>query len=104
MLLRFIVWVLDGDFYTEVTPPYSWTHLVHNFIGPNNGQGIRTYVDGVYAVSDTTKTPRNRNPADGRVYAGNSAIEKYTSVDVDELLFFNHKLSDQQVEQIKNMA
>ena len=100
MLPRFIVWVLDGDFYTEVTLPYSWTHLVHNFIGPNNGQGIRTYVDGVYAASDTTKTP----PADGRVCAGNSAIEKYTSVDVDELLFFNHKLSDQQVEQIKNMA
>ena len=103
MLLRFVIYVLDGDFFTEITPPYSWTHVVFNFIGPNNGQGIRIYVDGVNTASDTIKTPRNRNAADGRVYAGNSALEKFTSVDLDELLFLNHKLSDQQVALIKNI-
>ena len=104
LFFRFVIYVLDGDFFTEVTPPDSWTHIVLNFIGPNNGQGIRVYVNGAEAASDTTKTSRLRNPADGRVYMGNSALEKYTSVDVDELLFFNYMLSDQQVMLIKNVA
>ena len=42
---------------------------------------------------------------DGRVVVGRyhtDLDEKYASVDVDELLFFNHRLTDAQITSIKN--
>ena len=81
-----------------------------NYIGPNNGQGIRIYLDGVQAGSDDTRsdgTFSSRSGGDGRVVVGALYTYKavfYASVDVDELLFFNQKLSDKQIMDIKNSA
>ena len=34
-----------GLFWMSVAVPSGWTHVVLNYIGPNNGQGIRIYHD-----------------------------------------------------------
>ena len=80
-------------------------HVVLNYIGPNNGQGIRIYHDGLQVGSDDTKTDVTFSPGDGCVCVGTyDDVSVYASVDVDELLFFNEALSDQQIMNIKNMV
>ena len=72
-----------------------------NYIGPNNGQGIRFYFDGVQVANDTSKRSTTTFAGDGRVILGKQGINadaRYVSVDVDELLFFNETLSDQSIQ------
>ena len=61
----------------------TWIHMVLNYIGPENGQG----------------TPDPLHPGDGTVVAG-KVLGDYTSVAIDELLFFNIKLSDTQIREL----
>ena len=81
--------------------PSGWTHVVLNYIGPNNGQGIRFYFDGVQVANDTRKRSTTTFAGDGRMILGKQGINvdaRYASVDVDELLFFNETLSDQSIQ------
>ena len=79
--------------------PTGWTHIVMNYIGPNNGEGIRTYYNGTEVGNDPTKTALSRSAGDGRIVVGREYTDRdgaYASVMVDELLFFNrHLLSDE---------
>ena len=73
------------------------------YIGPDNGQGIQIHLNGVLAVSDNTKSTGTYQSGDGRVVLGRQFIDDdshYVSVDVDELLFFNETLSDQDIQYI----
>ena len=54
LCFRFDVDVLDGVFSAEFSRPTGWTDIVLNYVGPNDGQGIRVYYDGVEVVNDTT--------------------------------------------------
>ena len=75
-----------------------------NYLGPDNGQGIEVYQDGVWAKgSGDFTSSASRGPGDGHTVIG----KRYTGVDgyyssiiMDELLFFNNKLSAEQVQQI----
>ena len=86
----------------------EWTHIVLNYIGPNDGQGIRIYLDGVLTGSDDTKS-LDRDPSppgEGRIVVGREFThfdDKYASVTLDELLIFNQTLSDQQILDQKDM-
>ena len=98
--------MLNGRFVTSVAAPTGWTHIVLNYIGPNNGQGIEIYHNGVQIRNDATKSGATRSSGDckvviGRLYADTD--DWYGSVDVDELLFFNQKLTDQEIQDIRNM-
>ena len=76
-----------------------------NYIGPDDGQGIQIYEDGVQTVSDDSKEVTSFPAGDGRVAIGRRTPridDKYVGVDVDELLFFNEKLTDQQAMDLKN--
>ena len=100
--------LLDGYFWIIISRPSGWTHIVLNYIGPENGQGIQIYVDGLPTESAASKTSRPSQCGNGRVVVGRlltdrDHIKDYADVDVDELLFFNEKLSDQQVIDIKNI-
>ena len=48
--------MLGGSFYTGPTTATlsQWTHVVCNFIGPNNGEGIELWIDGVTKLTSTT--------------------------------------------------
>ena len=80
-----------------------------NFIGVNNGQGIRIYVDEAQSDSDVSKKSEPLQAGNGRVVIERSLTDRdeladYVDVDVDELLFFNEKLNHQQIIDIKNMT
>ena len=94
---------MDGSFQTTGSQPFGWTHLVLNYIGPNNGQGIQIYFNGMQIGSDNTKSGTSYQPGDGRVILGRHHL-RYAGADVDELLFFNKTLSDQEIMDIKNMV
>ena len=64
-------------------------------------------MDGVLKGSDVTKGYGSYNVSGvGRVVVGRSNTEidnHYAGVDIDELLFFNQKLSSDDVMNLKNM-
>ena len=90
---RYNFYVSDGNFYAETSIPTGWFHLVVNFIGPNNGQGIRVYHDGE-EVRGTfgQKLEGSYTNSESRVKIGRLLYTNegfYSSVLVDELFFFN---------------
>ena len=99
--------MLDGQFYNEMTISNSWIHIVQNFIGPAANQGILVYKDGVEHVDSHTKnTGTSSSPGVGRVVAGRTVTDvdsNYASVTLDELLFFNEILSEQQALDLTNL-
>ena len=88
-------------FRTIVDRPSGWTHVVLNYFGPNNGQGIRTHVDDVQAGSDSPFDVATYSPGSGRVVVGRGFTDFvhsfYGGAIMDELLFFDHVLRDQQI-------
>ena len=102
---RVFLRVLDGYFYMTSDGPSGWTHIVLNFIGPDEGQGIRIYYNGEQTGNVVTKGARSYQSGDGRVVVGRlytDVNDFYASVDVDELLFFNEALSDQNIRYLSN--
>ena len=76
-----------------------------NYIGPNNGKGIRMFVDGAQVASDTTKQGGPYPVGDGRIVVGRFYVDRdqdYTSVQVDELIYFNASLTSDDVQSIYN--
>ena len=67
-----------------------------NYIGPNDGQGIRVHYNGTEVANDTTKSEGTYSTGDGRIVVGRYYSHRdvrYTSMQVDELAFFNKALS-----------
>ena len=88
--------LLDGRFTADSSTPTSWTHMMVNYIGPNDGQGIRVYYDGTEVASVTTKYEVQYSAGDGRIIVGRCYIDddsQYASMQFDEMIFFNEALS-----------
>ena len=78
-----------------------------NYIGPDNGEGIKIYKDGIEVASDTTKVATPRSARDGRIVVGRYYTNYdgyYASVQVDELIYFNSVLTSAEVQSIYNSA
>ena len=78
-----------------------------NYIGPNNGGGFQIFYNGTEVASESTKTADSGPIGDGRIVVGRFAIDRdraldYASVQVDELLFFNQALSNDDVNALYN--
>ena len=100
---RFIV----DYFRAKHVVPTVWTHIVLNYIGPNDGQGIRVYYDGVQVDSATTTEATPHSTADGRIVVGRWYTDfegDYSGVQVDELLFFNGTLSSDDINALYTAA
>ena len=90
-----------------------WFHIVLNFFGFNDEQGIKVYHDGVQ-LNNTARRTKNAklHASDRRIILGRSVDERfdtsyqlepyiyYSSVSIDELQFYNHILSDKEIMQI----
>ena len=66
-----------------------------NYIGPDDGQGIRVYFDGLEMKRDTTKYEELYSAGSGSIIVGRlkTNLDKdYTSIMIDELIFFNSSL------------
>ena len=83
-------------------------HVAMIYRGPNDGEGIIVYHDGVDMGNDTTKTSYSYIPPSGVIKIGRLFDEpgtpRYGSAHVDELLFFNYQLSQPEVTMIKDTA
>ena len=66
----------DGIFAAIHPNPSGWTHFLLNYIGPNNGGGIRMFYNGQQVSTDTEKLSIERSAGDGRLVVGRG----YTNV------------------------
>ena len=78
-----------------------------NYIGPNDGQGIRVYYNGKEVASAPTKDYyRVRSAGDDRIAVGRFSLglnaHYYTSMQIDELAFFNKALSTTEIAAMYN--
>ena len=77
-----------------------------NYIGPDDDEGIRVYQNGVEMKPFDTQTSPSSNPVGaGRIVVGRSKTDtdkNYVSVQVDELIFFNHVLGMEEIEMSSN--
>ena len=77
-----------------------------NFIGPNIGEGVEAFSDGAFQDDQTGGSDGYDTEGTGQVVIGRRYINSnrdYAHVEVDELIFFNHALSDEEVEELYNM-
>ena len=91
---------------TISTVPTEWYHLVFNYIGTKDAEGVTIYHDGTEVGSSTQKTSFTRSTGPGVVVIGRYFVQYledfFASVMVDELLFFNRYLTGQEVEILYN--
>ena len=111
MCFRFDVRLLDGFFYALLFEPTGWIHVVLNYIGPNDGQGIRVYYDGTEVASSMTKVAASHSAGDSRIVVGRAYTDKetdqkrdYVSMEIDELIFFNEALSTGDIKLLYNVV
>ena len=104
-VFRFTVYLTDRVFDTFSSEPSGWTHIVMNYIGPNDGEGIRIYYNGTQVASGTNLIryfdQSVSKSGDGRIVVGRPFTDKderYVSIQVDELIFFNRALTTDEVQ------
>ena len=100
---RLQVYLPDGLFLTYIDEPSGWTHIVLNYIGNNEDEGIRIYYDGTEVASGRSKSWDSRSAGDGRIVVGRKYTDidrNYASVQVDELIFFNQKITSDEAQAI----
>ena len=77
-----------------------------NFIGPNSGEGIQAFSNGAFISQHQSGAEGDHPDSDGQMVIGrrypNRSID-YAHVEVDELIFFNEALSNEEVRELYNM-
>ena len=106
------MYLLDGQFVATSSEPAGWTHIVLNYIGPNDGEGLRIYYNGQEVPTVTFKNEEQYSAGDSRIVVGYRYTDhnqdagdcRYVSVQVDELVYFNVVLTDSDIQSIYNSA
>ena len=70
MCFRVQVAIQNGYFETHANTVPGWFHIVLNYVGSNNGQEIRMFVDGQEMATTSTKISRSDSNGNGRVVVG----------------------------------
>ena len=104
---RYSVYLPDGHFEFLEPTTSGLVHAVLNFIGPNEGQGIRIYNDGKLIGNDTTKYNGSFAQSNGRIQIGrldtrflndlSSTAPFFAYVEVDELSIYNRTLTEPEI-------
>ena len=71
-----------------------------NYVGPNDDEEIRIYHNGNEVASETTLLSLSRSAGDGRIVVGRRYTNRnwdYASVQVDELIFFDQALTQEEI-------
>ena len=99
---RFVVYLPEGRFFTEIDQaPTNWTHVVLNYLGPEEGMGTRIYLDGAYSAGDSSISREANSIGDSRLVIGRryTALDRdYASAEVDEVLLFNAAVTEEEIE------
>ena len=108
LCFRFLATLNGFYFSTSYSASYNtWIHVGYVFRGKSNGEGILVYRDGTHVRTDDVRSSWSTgNPSGvlkiGRLFTASGA--KYSSAQVDELMFWNRQLSGDEIMTIKNMA
>ena len=95
--------VRRAEFHNVLLPFTNnhWFHIVFNYIGPDPDEGYRVYHDGIQVVGDVGIQSDPRAPqVDAKIVIGRrfTAMDGfYSSLVVDELLFFNRALTNDEI-------
>ena len=95
----------DGSFYAEGSRPSGWFHVVVNFIGVEDGEGVRVYYNGEKVGSDPSKSKYAIKKGNGRIAIGRYFTQnswRDGSVDVDELVLFSQALTSGEIERLNS--
>ena len=82
-----------------------WIHLVMNYIGPNNGEGLEVFQDGTLVEGTQSGGNFDATKGNGTLVLGKRYVDEddnYAWIDLDELVFFNRKLTASEVMKIYN--
>ena len=85
--------------------PAGWFHVVVNYIGPKNGDGIRIFCDGAEVASERTRDPSSLPAGNGTIVIGrvySDVNDHYGNGQIDELLFFNQALNVKDIKELYN--
>ena len=100
---------LPGGWFEAYSPITSnaWTHVILNYLGPFQLQGIQIYVNGENVAAQPVKSDSSTFSAgDGRIVVGRLLTDSdqgYASVMVDELIYFNTQLNFQDIEALNDL-
>ena len=68
---RFNLLLLNGRYEaTSDLEPSGWTHIVMNYIGTNDNEGIRVYINGQELMVDIRSDDSGFSAGDGRIVVG----------------------------------
>ena len=70
------------------------------------GQGVQAFRDGTLRQASPGGSEGDETTGDGQVVIGRKYVNKnqdYSHVEVDELIFFNQALTEEEVSQLYNM-
>ena len=104
MYFSSVVFLPHGRFIALHPKPTMCTHVVWNYIGPNNGEGIRIFYNGAEKSRGEITFGGQYSAGDLRIIVGRfstAVVLYYASVEMDELIFFNQALT---LEEIKALA
>ena len=77
--------------------------MVVNLIGSEDGQGVQLYYNGQHRDWARNKMPPSSGTGNGRTVVGRATTDvdgDYASLVIDELAFFNKKLSQQKIAEL----
>ena len=81
-------------------------HLVLNFLGRNIGEGIQAFRDGTLRQASSGGASNDATTGFGQVVVGRRYVnsnQDYAHVEVDELIFFNQALTEDDVSDLYSM-
>ena len=110
LIFRYVLDIPGGAFVGTPRPSHNnWFHILFNFIGPNNGEGFRIYHShsGVLVANVTRYSFSSFSRIHGRIVIGRAftAIdEDYSSVVMDDLLFFNQAVTDDEIKMLSRQV
>ena len=87
-----------GKFRVYPLTPTGWTHILLNYIGPNDGEGMWIYYNGMVVGRHTTKGGGPYPAGDGSIVVGRCYTDQdryYATAQVDELIFNRHLTLDE---------
>ena len=84
----------------------EWFFFVLNYEGPNKGEGITLYINGVIKTRASWKFIVEAPPGDGRVVIGKCYTKYdiwYASTIIDELTLWNRTLTPMEIQSMYYM-
>ena len=106
---RFALYVEEGA-RREDTMYYSfneWHHFVASFRGLELRERYSVYYDGTLQNTDYTSSDIRQTPGNGHVVVGKrwkNVDGFYTSVELDELVFFNRSLDELEIQALYQLT